>query len=81
MPRLMKERSKKLTMSITSEISRINNNISDAYDALEAKGATMPQVQNSANLADTIATISVDLDIEDVAALFENVLIKGGNSV
>lgn len=44
-------------MSIVSEITRINNNIAAAYSACEDKGATMPQAQNSANLADTIGSI------------------------
>lgn len=45
-------------MSIASEITRINNNISAAYTACNNKGATMPQTQNSANLATTIGTIT-----------------------
>mgnify|MGYP007012479830 CR=1 FL=1 len=45
-------------MSIASEITRINTNIANAYTSLNAKGATIPQEQNSANLADTIDTIS-----------------------
>lgn len=44
-------------MSITSEIERIQGNIADTYDALEAKGATMPATENSANLASTVATV------------------------
>lgn len=45
-------------MSIASEITRINNNIAAAYTALDGKGATMPETQNSANLADTVNTIT-----------------------
>lgn len=47
-------------MSIASEITRINNNIAAAYTALDGKGATLPAEgsQNSANLADTIDTIT-----------------------
>lgn len=45
-------------MSVASEINRIKSNIADAYTEAEAKGATMPATENSANLADTIATIS-----------------------
>ena len=45
-------------MSIASEITRINTNIAAAYDVCEDKGATMPLAQNSANLADTIDSIS-----------------------
>lgn len=44
-------------MSIASEITRISGNIADAYTSLNAKGATMPQDQNSNNLADTIDSI------------------------
>lgn len=45
-------------MSIASEITRINGNIAAAYTALDGKGATLPETQNSANLADTIDTIT-----------------------
>ena len=45
-------------MSIRSQIDRINANIADAYTEAEAKGATMPATENSANLAGTIAGIS-----------------------
>ena len=45
-------------MTIASEITRIKTNISNAYDALEEKGATIPSDKNSANLVDTINTIS-----------------------
>lgn len=45
-------------MTIASEITRIKTNIENTYTALEEKGATMPEVQNSANLADTVATVN-----------------------
>lgn len=44
-------------MSIASEITRISTNVSDAYSAANAKGATMPVSQNSDNLATTILSI------------------------
>ena len=44
-------------MTIASEITRINGNIAAAYTALSDKGATMPATQNSANLANTVASI------------------------
>ena len=44
-------------MTIASEITRINNNIANAYTACDSKGATMPVTQNSANLADCIDSI------------------------
>lgn len=45
-------------MTIASEITRINDNISAAYTAAAAKGATMPLTQNSDNLATCISSIS-----------------------
>lgn len=45
-------------MTIASEITRIQNNIAAAYTAADAKGATMPATQNSANLATCISSIS-----------------------
>lgn len=51
-------------MTIASEITRIKTNIENTYTALEEKGATMPDVQNSANLADTVATVSTGSSVE-----------------
>lgn len=45
-------------MSIASEITRIKNNIASAYTYASNKGATMPEVQNSANLPATIDSIT-----------------------
>lgn len=45
-------------MSIASEITRIKNAVADAYQSCDEKGATMPAVENVANLAETIDTIS-----------------------
>lgn len=45
-------------MSVASEITRINNNITNAYTQVSAKGGTLPATQNSANLATAIASIS-----------------------
>ena len=44
-------------MSIVSEISRIQTNISNTYDALENLGATIPATKNSDNIVSTINTI------------------------
>lgn len=44
-------------MTIASEITRIEGNISAAYSAADAKGATMPATENSDNLATCIASI------------------------
>lgn len=44
-------------MSIASEITRIDNNITNAYTACNNKGATMPVTQDSDNLATCISSI------------------------
>lgn len=44
-------------MTIASEITRINNNIASAYTAVNNKGGTLPETQNSANLATAINSI------------------------
>lgn len=47
-----------IKLSIASEITRINQNISNAYSALENKGAIIPQQKNSDNLISTISSIT-----------------------
>lgn len=44
-------------MSIRSEITRIKNNIANAYLSCSKKGAVLPISQNSENLSDTIDSI------------------------
>ena len=44
-------------MSIASEITRINNNIANAYTQVNSKGGTLPATQNSNNLASAISSI------------------------
>lgn len=51
-------------MSIASEIQRIKNNIANAYTSCEEKGATLPSVQNSNNLAECIASITGGSDVK-----------------
>lgn len=53
-------------MSIASEITRINSNIAAAYAACSGKGATLPTLQNSANLADAIDDIPTGADIAPI---------------
>lgn len=48
-------------MTIASEIQRIQTNIANAYNAAEAKGATMPVTENSDNLSTAIASISTGI--------------------
>ncbi len=44
-------------MSVQSAIDNLKGRVSDAYDALEAKGATMPSTKNTANLPTSIGSI------------------------
>lgn len=44
-------------MTIASEINRIKLNIKNAYDSLADKGATIPAIKNTNNLASTIDTL------------------------
>lgn len=44
-------------MSIQDEINRINQNVANTYSALGEMGATMPETQNSDNLARTALTV------------------------
>lgn len=41
-----------------TQINRIKQNVANAYTQASQKGATMPSVQNSDNLASTIASIT-----------------------
>lgn len=45
-------------MSVETQIERIKANISNAYASAEAKGATIPEVKNSENLASCVDSIS-----------------------
>jgi len=45
-------------MSIQSEITRLSGNVSDALDAIEAKGVTIPTGANSDDLANLIGQIT-----------------------
>lgn len=47
-------------MTIADEIQRIKTNIENAYTVCNNKGATIPQEQNSDNLADCINSITGD---------------------
>ena len=46
-------------MSVQSEIDRINGNVANTYSVLSEMGATMPEQQNSDNLAQTARTVPV----------------------
>ena len=59
-------------MTIASEITRINNNIANAYTICDSKGATMPVTQNSANLADCIDSIQTGGASSKYGATFDS---------
>lgn len=44
-------------MSIQNEINRINQNVANTYSALRSMGATLPETQNSDNMASTVRTV------------------------
>ena len=44
-------------MSVQSQIDRINENVANTYSALNEMGATMPEQQNSNNMAATVLTV------------------------
>ena len=53
-------------MTVETEIQRMKTAIGNAYDAAELKGAQIPSVKNSTNLADTIATIEGATDLSKI---------------
>lgn len=61
-------------MSITSEINRIKTNIANAYSAINNKGGTIPQNENTENLANAIGSISTGIDTSDATATASDIL-------
>ena len=59
-------------MTISSEITRIKNNIASAYTSAELKGATLPDVQNSANLSSCIDSITGGSGVGEVIYAINN---------
>lgn len=45
-------------MSVATELEALQTNLNNAYDAIEAKGGTLPENKNAENLADAITSIS-----------------------
>ena len=48
---------KEKNMTIATEISKLQENLANAYSTIEEKGATLPSAQNFDNLATTISSI------------------------
>ena len=67
-------------MTIQSEIQRIKDNIADAYDSCDSKGATMPESLTSDNLADCIDSITGGGASGILEQIMEN-LVAGNNPV
>ena len=64
-------------MSIQTEITRISGNVSDALDAIAAKGVTIPSGSNSDDMATLIGQISTGGNIETNKAA----TLAGGTTV
>lgn len=48
-------------MTVSTELQRMKTAIDNAYSAAEAKGATIPEIESSENLATTISSITPNL--------------------
>ena len=57
-------------MSAQDEITRLSQNITNTYTALSDMGATMPEAQNSANMASTVRTIPRNVGGDAVEEIF-----------
>lgn len=51
-------------MSIQSEIDRIKGHVADVYEAVEAKGGTLPNTQTSANMFQAVQSIPTNTGVE-----------------
>lgn len=68
-------------MSVANEINRIKTNIANAYTKAEEKGATLPTEKNSANLADTIASITAGGGVDKPAEGQSGIVVYAINSL
>ena len=59
-------------MSIASELTNLSTNITNAYDAINTKGGTIPANKNTANLATAINSISGGGSASVVNGMIEN---------
>ena len=66
-------------MSISSEISRISGNVSDALTAIANKGVTVPSGSNSDDLADLIGQISGGGGTTYVTTFDEDMVMRSGS--
>ena len=64
-------------MTISSEITKLNTNLTSSYTACQNKGATMPANQNFDNLATCINSIQTGGILENLL----NEIIAGNNPV
>ena len=67
-------------MSVATEIARINANIAASYAQCQSKGATMPSAQNSANLANCIASIPQSGSLPDYRAVYKEITLTSSSS-
>lgn len=63
-------------MTVSTELQRIKTAIDNAYNAAEAKGETIPEVESSENLATTISSITLNLQTgENFVNLIKKIIL------
>ena len=65
-------------MTIETEINRIKQNIANCYTTLTAKGATIPAIENVANLAACIRTIPATVEEDFVTQSGDTIVTSAG---
>jgi len=70
-------------MTVASEVTKLNTNLTAAYTAVSNKGGTLPASQNFDNLATAIGTISGGGSGDDNYAAYVDIenMIKGTSYV
>ena len=67
-------------MTIASELTKLNTNLTNSYTAVSGKGGTLPQAQNFDNLATAISSIPSGGGSGILETIMENV-VAGNNPV
>ncbi len=65
-------------MSIETELTKLQTNLSNSYTQVQNKGGTIPQIQNFDNLSTAISTITSREEVESEIST-EIDLINGEN--
>ena len=64
--------------NFATEYTRVQTNISNAYDSISSKGGILPVNQNSDNLASSIDSIPEGIDIQGIEASY---LVAAGENI